>query len=176
MQRDICQCLSCPFWWVWLRNGLEPAGGCPGGRHLLQLLQKQQSGTAFTYLFLLSLTLKTALIAPCAHGKHVLKRKHHQDIRTFIAGATSLNWAFEPAAQQESASGWKCHLRFPKQFAFSWAGSTSDSSKRLWLGKSGAGAAAPRSLCPVQRLVLGQTQKPVCFSRGIEALLQGPQR
>lgn len=156
--------------------GWNPQAGAQGADTCCSSCKSNSLAQPLPYLFLLSLTLKTALIAPCAHGKHVLKRKHHQDIRTFIAGATSLNWAFEPAAQQESASGWKCHLRFPKQFAFSWAGSTSDSSKRLWLGKSGAGAAAPRSLCPVQRLVLGQTQKPVCFSRGIEALLQGPQR
>lgn len=69
---------------------------------------------------------------------------NHQDIQTFIAGAAGLNWAFESSAQQKSARGWKCHLRFPKQFAFPQAGSTSDSSKRPWLRKHGAGAGAGR--------------------------------
>lgn len=81
---------------------------------------------------------------------------NHQDIQTFIAGAAGLNWAFESSAQQKSARGWKCHLRFPKQFAFPQAGSTSDSSKRPWLRKHGAGAgrvAAPRLLGCVRGLV-----------------------
>lgn len=85
-------------------------------------------------MFLLSLALHTALIGMCAPSKHMLKCKHHQDIRTFRAGAAGLNWAFEPAnSEAEISSGWKCHLRFPKQFAFPQAGSTSDSSEGPWL-------------------------------------------